>query len=287
MPRVSQILDHCLPFLSKYQALICDIWGVLHDGVTAYPEANETLTRYREQGGKVVLLSNSPQVSWQIEALLERKKVLRSCYDALVTSGDLTIAATRALNVERIFHLGPERHMPLYENQPYARSDLETAQAVVCTGFFNDNTAEFDSYTPLLQQAQKRGLPFVCGNPDIVVDVGGTLELCAGAIAKRYEDMGGHTIWAGKPSLVAYEAAQAKVDAVSGRPVPKSEILALGDALATDMRGAENYGIDRLFIAQGIHREEVAPNDKINAEALEKLFAESDLRATAAAYNLK
>jgi len=280
------ILKSCLPYLANYDALICDIWGVLHDGVTAYPDSNATLTRYREQGGRVVLLSNSPQLSWQIEDLLRDRGVKRSVYDTLVTSGDLTISAVRALNVRRVYHLGPERHAPLYENQPYGRGPLEGAEAIVCTGFFNDNTEELESYMPDLQKAVSRGLPLVCGNPDVVVDVGGQLVLCAGAIAARYEEIGGRVIWAGKPDMMAYTAAQEKIDALFGAPVAKSKILAIGDALKTDMQGAEGYGVDRLFIAQGIHREEVAPEGKIEAAALKKIFSHSGLTATAAAYNL-
>jgi HAD superfamily hydrolase (TIGR01459 family) len=282
-----QILDRCPPFLARYPALICDVWGVLHDGVNAYSESNATLTRYREKGGKVVLLSNSPQVGWQIEALLGQLRVQRSVYDRLVTSGDLTILAARALNVKRVYHIGPERHAPLYENQPYARADFDRAEAVVCTGFFNDNTEELESYMPILEKAAARHLPFVCGNPDVVVDVGGTLMLCAGAIAQRYEGLGGQVIWAGKPKTMAYFAAQKEIDALNGAPVPKSDILAVGDGLETDMRGAQDYGVDRLFIVQGIHREDVAPDGKINPAKLEKIFAASGLTAQAAAYNLK
>lgn len=282
-----QILDHCLPFLARYQALICDVWGVLHDGVTAYPESNATLTRYREQGGKVVLLSNSPQVWWQIEALLERLKVQRSVYDRLVTSGDLTILAVRELDVKRVYHIGPERHAPLYEGQPYARTSFDQAEAIVCTGFYNDNTEELESYMPILQKATAAGLPFVCGCPDMVVDIGGSLVLCAGAIAERYEGLGGQVIWAGKPKPMAYKAAQKQIDALNGAPVPKSNILAVGDAVETDMRGAQDYGIDRLFIVQGIHREAAAPDGKIDSAALEEIFTASGVSANAAAYNLK
>jgi HAD superfamily hydrolase (TIGR01459 family) len=282
-----EVLKTCTAFLSNYPALICDVWGVLHDGVTAYPESNAALTRYREQGGKVVLLSNSPQVSWQIEALLERKGIWRSTYDALVTSGDLTIQVVGELKVKRVCHIGPERHAPLYENQPYARVDFKEAEAIVCTGFYNDNTEELESYMPMLQKAAAAGLPFVCGNPDVVVDVGGTLVLCAGAIAERYVEMGGKVIWAGKPKAMAYSAAQKEIDALNGAPLPKHKILALGDALETDMRGAQDYGIDRLFIAQGIHREEVAPEGRIDAVKLKKLFLENNLNVTAASYNLK
>ncbi len=281
-----EILDKCLPFLLHYRALVCDVWGVLHDGITAYAESNETLTQYREQGGRVVLLSNSPQIEQQIEALLKRKGVQRSVYDELVTSGELAILQVRALNVKRVYHIGPERHSPLYENQPYARTGLDEAEAIVCTGFFNDDTGALESYVPDLKKAIKRGLPFVCGNPDILVDVGGELFLCAGAIAKRYEDLGGKVYWAGKPALLAYREAQKKIDAACGGAVSKSEILALGDALATDITGANAYGIDALFIAQGIHRKEISMNGKIDAEKLEKLFAESKLSIKAAAYSL-
>ncbi len=280
------ILEHCLPFLKSYRALICDVWGVLHDGVRAYEESNVTLTGYREQGGKVVLLSNSPQVSWQVEDLLERKGVRRSVYDRIVTSGDLTIAQLRAMNVECVYHIGPDRHGPLYQEQPYRRGEFAEAQAIVCTGFFNDNTSELESYVPILQEAVDRKLPFVCANPDIIVDVGGTLILCAGAIAERYEELGGKVHRAGKPDAMAYKTVQKDIDALYGFAVAKKDILAVGDALSTDMRGAKDYGIDALFIAQGIHREDVSQNRKLNAQALEKLFSENSSTARAASYGL-
>jgi HAD superfamily hydrolase (TIGR01459 family) len=287
MPQPIEILENCEPFLATYRALICDVWGVVHDGITAYQESNKTLTRYREKGGKVVLLSNSPQTSSQVTALLERKGVWRSVYDSIITSGDLTIIQLRTMQVERVYHIGPGRHDPLYENQPYRRSSLEEAEIIVCTGFFNDKTEELETYMPDLQKAQARGLPFVCANPDIVVDVGGVLVLCAGAIATRYEALGGKVYWAGKPDSMAYRAVQKEIDRLCEMSCPLKDILALGDGLRTDIRGAQEYGIDALFIAQGIHRDEVSKNGKINLQALEELFSGSGLKVRAAAYDLK
>ena len=174
---------------------------------------------------------------------------------------------------------------PLFE--ACARVAFEEAEAIVCTGFFNDDPEEFESYMPVLQRALANGLPFVCGNPDMIVDVGGTLILCAGAVAERYEEMGGKVYWAGKPSDMAYRAAQAEIDALNGSPLSKDKILAIGDMLKTDIRGAQDYGIDRLFIAQGVHRGDVAPGGRIDAAELEKIFKQSGLTANAAAYNLK
>lgn len=288
MPQpVDEILHTCGAFLSSYRAIICDVWGVLHDGVKAYEESNTTLTHYRAQGGRVVLLSNSPQISSQIVDLLERKGVWRSVYDDVVTSGDVTIKLLRQLDLKRVYHIGPDRHDRLYEGQPYVRTPLDKAEALVCTGFFNDAYEDMDSYAPLLEQAQARGLPFICANPDLIVDVGGVLYPCAGAIAQLYEDMGGIVHWAGKPFDLAFQMAREKLSAVCRAPLEAKDILVIGDTLRTDIEGAAKMGFDALFIAQGIHRLDVAPAGEIDRAALIELYKQGKIKAKAAAFSLR
>lgn len=282
------IIEHCGPLLSNYKALICDVWGVLHDGVTAYESSNETLTKYRAQGGTVVLLTNSPQLSWQIKELLGRKKVWQSVYDAIVSSGDLTVDCLQDLNIDQVYHIGPERHAPIFELRGTTRlSSLEKAQAIVCTGFFIEPYDDVNRYDPLLRDARRRDLPFICANPDLIVDVGGELYPCAGMIAARYEELGGKVEWAGKPHLSAYREAQQKISALRDGALGNKDILVIGDALRTDMVGAHAAGLDALFIAQGIHREDVCKENHIDKKALYALFAQYQLSVRAAAAELR
>ena len=281
-----EILRHCGPFLSRYKALICDIWGVLHDGVEVFPEVNAALQAFRAQNGTVVLLTNSPQMSFQIEDLLDEKNVSRHAYDGLVTSGDLTVAALKSLHIKTAYHIGPARHFPIYDAAKVDQVALENAQCMVCTGFFIEPYDDLAKYQDILEQALPRGLKMICANPDLVVDVGGELIPCAGALAARYEQMGGHVHWAGKPHVTAYETALAKIEQLSG-PVAKKDVLVIGDALRTDIAGAHNIGCDALFVGRGIHRHEVCDKNHVNAARLKDLFEASNSTARAAVFTLQ
>ena len=280
-----EILTHCGPFLTRYKALICDIWGVLHDGVEAFPEVNAALQAYRAQGGRVVLLTNSPQMSFQITDLLDEKKVARDTYDALVTSGDLTVAALKSMQVGAAFHIGPARHFPIYEAAKVAQVPLGEAQCVVCTGFFIEPYDEIENYQGMLDEALARKLTLICANPDLVVDVGGELIVCAGMLAARFAQMGGTVYWAGKPHLKAYETAFAQIERYGASS--KKDVLVIGDALRTDMAGAQNIGCDALFIARGIHRDDVCEGETILADRLKNLLRASDNTVRAAAFTLR
>ncbi|MES2907488.1 MAG: TIGR01459 family HAD-type hydrolase [Pseudomonadota bacterium] len=282
-----EILNSCGAFLSNYRAIICDIWGVLHDGITAYDGANAALSHYREKGGRVVLLSNSPQVSWQIETLLKTKNVSPSVYDSIVTSGDITIRVLNEMHVKKVFHIGPGRHDPIYDDQPYIRTALDEAEAIVCTGYYNDDFSDMAVYMPIFEQALARKLPFVCANPDLVVDVGGVLYPCAGTLAQEYEQKGGVVHWAGKPHQLAFQMARDELDRVFNAQFSEKDILVIGDTLRTDIAGAAAMKFDALFIAQGIHREEISSHDKIDAKKLETLYRSAGFSARAAAFGLQ
>jgi len=267
------ILSGAGPLLSRYDLVLCDVWGVVHDGHTAYEPAGDALRRFRRGGGTVVLLSNAPFPRERVEKVLRDKNVARDTWDAIVSSGDITIGHAEKQGYDRLHHLGPlPRDKALFERLPGRNVSLREAQAVVVSGLLNDRTETAENYRGLLDEALALKLPMICANPDLVVDVGGTLLPCAGAIAALYESVGGSVFWAGKPHQTAYDAALATGEQVRGRAVPKERILAIGDSGRTDIAGAVGAGIDALFVGHGIHRHEVMPQGVLDAIVLARLF---------------
>ncbi len=268
--------------MSQYDVVFCDIWGVVHDGVTAYEAGCEALTHFRDAGGTVVLVSNAPCTAAMLVDVLAEKNVPADCWDAIVPSGDLALAHISKQNFTEVHHLGPARNNRLFDNVSFSRVAMNQAEVLLCTGLINERTEEPEQYRTHLEQALADDLPLVCANPDLVVDVGGVLIPCAGSIARLYEDIGGSVYWAGKPFTTAYEAAHRQAQALRGDPVQKSRILAIGDAVRTDIAGASAYGIDALFIGQGIHRDVVMPDGTIEPAALGELFSGDAPQAVAA-----
>ncbi len=248
-------------FAGDYDLILCDVWGVVHNGVHAFPAACAALGRARAGGASVVLVSNAPRPHPAIIAMLDGFGVPRSSYDAVVTSGDVTRALLAARAGARVFHLGPERDLGTYEGLDVVLAPLDEADLVVCTGLFDDDTETPDDYADMLAQMKARDLSFICANPDLVVERGASLVYCAGTIAKAYEDIGGGTVYCGKPYLPIYETALAQADAVRGGPVDRARVLGIGDALRTDIAGADAAGFDSLFIAGGIHAIELKAVD--------------------------
>ncbi|MEM6495343.1 MAG: TIGR01459 family HAD-type hydrolase [Pseudomonadota bacterium] len=258
--------------LSQYDVLFCDVWGVVHNGRTAYAEGCEALHRFRQGGGTVVLVSNAPRRALVVAKVLAEKNVSENCWDAIVPSGDQAVAFARQHGMSKVHHIGPDRDLDVFDDSGLERVALDEGEAVFCTGLIRDREETGEDYRDRLQPALERKQTLICANPDLVVDVGGTLLPCAGAIAKVYEDMGGDVFWAGKPFATAYEAAAAKAAELRGMKVEKSRILAIGDSVRTDIAGAVGYGIDALFIGQGIHREAIMPDGKFLSEELADLF---------------
>lgn len=236
----------------RYSVILCDVWGVVHNGVAAYPSASAALRRARSRGLTVVLITNAPRPHGPIERQLEQLDVDRNAWDRVVTSGDVTRTVIRS-GPSRIFHLGPERDITLYEGLNVSLESEEAAEAIVCTGFFDDETETPEDYAEMLARFERRGLPFVCANPDIVVERGDRLIWCAGALARDYAALGGRTLIAGKPHKPIYQEALSQASAVMGKPAAPSETLAIGDGIATDVAGARENGIDLLYISGGIH----------------------------------
>lgn len=262
------------PLLARYDVIFCDVWGVIHDGHTAYTSACEALTRFRAKGGTVILVSNAPVPNARVAVMLGERRVPREAWDAIVSSGDIALEHVRSAGYQRLYTIGPKaRDSALFSALPGKSVPLAEAEAMICTGLVDDIHETEESYRPLLEQALGLELPFVCANPDLVVDVGGTLYLCAGAIADLYARLGGEVFWAGKPHASAYASAHRAAERLRGAEVPKSRILAIGDAVRTDLTGAKRAGVDALFIAAGIHREELVRDGALCTERLALLLA--------------
>jgi HAD superfamily hydrolase (TIGR01459 family) len=236
-----------------YAAWLVDIWGVMHNGVRAFPAAVDATSRFREQGGVVVLLSNSPRPSEGLQRQLRSLGVVDQSYDATVSSGDLTRHELAKHKGARIFHLGPERDLPIFEGLDVTRVDAGDAELIVCTGLFEDETETPEDYAGLLQELAARKLTMLCANPDHLVERGHRLVYCAGALAQLYAEDGGEVIYAGKPYAPIYELAAETISERAGRSVSRSEILAIGDGIHTDMAGAADFGLDAVFVASGLH----------------------------------
>lgn len=271
-PTGTRVISRAGPILSGYDLIISDVWGVLHNGRHAYPEAGAALARARRDGALVMLLSNAPLPAASVERLLADKGVRRDAWDGLVTSGDMTAAHVAGAGYRAIHHVGPKRDLALFDHIDARRVPLEAADAVVVTGLIDDARETAEDYRDLLVRALARRLPLVCANPDLVVDVGGTLYPCAGAIAALYQSIGGAVVWAGKPYPIAYETVIALADRQRGRSTPANRILAIGDAVRTDLEGARRFGIASLFVAAGIHRDEIMSQGEIDRDRLDRLL---------------
>ena len=268
------IIANAGPLLERYDALFCDVWGVMHNGREAHAEAGAALARFRDQGGTVVLVSNAPVPADGVERVLERTGVRRDAWDAIVSSGDIALGHIAEKGFQRLHRIGPARRdSRLFQRLPGVAAALAEAEAIVCTGLVDDANETVESYRPLIEEGVARTLPFVCANPDLVVDVGAKRCLCAGSIALAYERGGGAVFWAGKPHPAAYARALRRTAELRGAEPPRQRILAVGDAVRTDLAAAQGLGVDALFIAAGIHVDEVAVAGVINATQLAALFA--------------
>ncbi|BCG81126.1 TIGR01459 family HAD-type hydrolase [Mesorhizobium sp. 113-3-3] len=245
---VGSLEDVC----KAYSAILCDVWGVVHNGEWHFPAAAAALARARAAGIPVVLITNSPRRSADVVAQMSVIGVPPSAYDRVVTSGDVT----RDLIAEgprKIFHIGADRDLTLYDGLDVELVEEFEAAGVVCTGLFDDEVEKPEDYTDLLRRLRARNLPFICANPDIMVERGERIIWCAGALARDYAQLGGRTLIAGKPYAPIYDLAMKEVAEVLGRPVERSRILAIGDGMMTDVKGAADNGFDVLYVSGGIH----------------------------------
>jgi HAD superfamily hydrolase (TIGR01459 family) len=261
------------PLARDYDTLLCDVWGVVHNGISAFPAACEALANFRKAGGTVILITNAPRSGAAVMRILDRFGVPHDAYDAITSSGDVTRGIVEGRPGETVFHLGPERDHSIFAGLEVKFAALERADYVVCSGLFDDTTETPDSYRDMLATMRERSLFMVCANPDIVVERGDTLVYCAGAIADAYAALGGKVLYCGKPHAPIYQTALATAAARRGNQVPeRKRVLAIGDSVRTDLTGAASFGLDCLFVTSGIHAEQFGSREAPDAAALNKIF---------------
>ncbi|MDP3255706.1 MAG: TIGR01459 family HAD-type hydrolase [Bosea sp. (in: a-proteobacteria)] len=241
----------------RFDLCLCDVWGVVHNGVAAFAEAVAALVAMRERGIVVVLVTNAPRPAAVIEQQLDGFGVPRSAWDAIVTSGDVCRSLIAARAGQPMFRLGPERDRPLVAGLDAPEVAPEQASYVLCTGLLDDETDTAETYADLLAGFAARGLEMICANPDLVVERGGRIVPCAGSVALAYEEIGGRAIYAGKPHAPIYTAALALAEARLGREIARERICGIGDAIRTDIAGAEAFGITGIMVLAGIHAQDL------------------------------
>jgi HAD superfamily hydrolase (TIGR01459 family) len=242
------------------------------------------LRHFREEtGGHVVLITNAPRPAKYVAEMLTNMGVPEEAYDSIVSSGDVTREVLEAQGSKTLLHIGPDRDQPLYHNLEATFTSVdEDAEAISCTGFRDDETETPDDYRERLEKLAARNLLMICANPDIVVERGDRLVWCAGALARLYEDLGGEVAILGKPHAPIYEAGLRRLAEHTGSDIAKEDVLAIGDGLPTDIRGAVSQDIDVLFITAGIHASDFGPSEAPEEHLIRKRLIEEGLRARAA-----
>jgi HAD superfamily hydrolase (TIGR01459 family) len=282
---VITLTDHFSALADHYDVVLSDVWGVTHNGIAAFPEACDALTRFRAKGGTVILITNAPRRGEAVLHQIDQMGVPRSAYDGIVSSGDVTCGVMAQRPGQSVFHLGPQRDISIFDGLDIRFAGPEAADYVVCTGLFNDDTDTPETYRDTLALMRRRRLFMVCGNPDVVVERGDTLVYCAGAIADLYGTLGGEVLYAGKPYAPIYEMALAEAEkargAKAGNKADRSRVLAIGDSVRTDLKGAASFGIDCLFVTAGIHAEEFGHRHNPDPALVEKTLTEAGLKARA------
>ena len=239
-------------FSESYPVWFCDIWGVVHNGVEPFPITVAALKRHRERGGTVILVTNSPRSNIGVEKQLVEIGVDPQSHDRIVTSGDVTQVLMKLHGGGKVFHLGPSRDHSIYVGTGVERVPVGEAHAVLCTGLFDDVNDKLEDYDALLDDLKRRGLVMICANPDKIVRKGDRILYCAGKIAELYAARGGEVLMAGKPFQPIYDLAMAEAGRLRNAPVDRGEVLAIGDGPETDIRGAADYGLDALLVAEGV-----------------------------------
>ena len=260
---------------SGYDAILSDVWGVVHNGVAPHRSACEALTAYRENGGRVVLITNAPRPSGPIIDMLDALSVPRSAYDAIVSSGDMTRLMLEDYRGRTVHYVGPPgENDALFEGLDITLGSAEQAVALVVTDLDTDDDTP-DMYADRMALWLKRNLPMIVANPDRVVEHGDRILYCGGALADLYEARGGRILMAGKPYRPIYTEALRLAEAAAGGALDKSRVLAIGDSVRTDAIGAAGFGVDFLFITGSIHAEELDAFGNPDPDAIRDLVAPS------------
>lgn len=265
----------------RYDVVLCDVWGVIHNGVRSFPEACDALTRWAETKGPVVLISNAPRPSFDVVPQLDGLNVPRSAWNGFVSSGDATRALLEPQRGNKVWKIGPERDAPLWTGFDLTLAAPEDADFILSSGLYDDETEVPEDYRERLRVAADRDLLFICANPDRVVQRGDRLIFCAGALADLYESLGGKVVMAGKPYAAIYDLALAKAAELLGRPVDRDRVLCIGDGVITDVKGAHDQKLACLFIAKGIHGEKaIGPDGNLEPDAVHALLDAEAVGAT-------
>ena len=274
-----EIVTSIAPLAAGTKAWFVDIWGVMHNGIAPFDSAVDACRTFRlHHDGIVILVSNAPRPNTAVRAQLDRIGVAREAYDAIVSSGDTSRALIAALDGAPLFHLGPDRDLTLYDDLDVTIASPAEAETIVCTGLFDDETQTPRDDLKALTACAARNVPMICANPDLKVERGGKIIPCAGAVAALYKELGGKVAYAGKPHLPIYVATFELLNELAGRPVAKTEILAIGDGVKTDIAGAAAAGIPSVYIASNVH----LGGSALTAQSLTTLFPEAHGRPLAA-----
>jgi HAD superfamily hydrolase (TIGR01459 family) len=276
---MTEILSSLDPLFNDYDAIYCDVWGVVHNGRTPFKPACEALSRARAAGKPVILVSNVPKPREPIPGQLDRIGVPRESWDAIVTSGD-AIRAELALRAPGpMYKIGPDHDRVLWAGLGVKQSELNEAAFIAISGLNDDANETPEDYADILHVAKARDLELLCANPDIVVRVGDALVWCAGAIARDYKKLGGRVVMAGKPYPPIYAEAARTLAGVAGKEIPNKRILAIGDGIGTDLLGANRAKIDALFIASGMHGEKFVSGGDVDLDNVMTALAEERAKA--------
>ena len=291
---MTQIIPSLAEISDRYEALFVDLWGCVHDGVRALPEAVAALRAYREKGGAVVLVTNSPRPRASVAAQIRGFGVTDDAWDTIATSGDSArVAMFRGVVGNKVWVMGETGQEAEFFEPPKVLDDpievrsvpLDEAEGIVCLGPF-DPMADPAENRPQFLMAKQKGLKLLCANPDIVVDRGGVREWCAGALARLYTEMGGESLYFGKPHAPIYDLARRRLAAL-GRNVSEGGILAIGDGIHTDIAGAIGEDIDSLFISGGLAAEETRTTHQPDPDALKAYLDKEQFSPTYAIGQLR
>jgi len=280
---MTKIVSSLAEISDRYDALFCDLWGCVHNGVTAYPEAVSALQSFRSKGGRVILLTNAPRSRAEVTKQMVKWGIPDDAWDSIATSGDSArLAMFQGAVGHKVYFIGTDFDLPFFEPiklledcPEIERVPLDQAEGIVCTGPF-DPLADPAVNRPDFLFAKQKGLKLLCANPDIVVDRGETRELCAGALAALYTEMGRENLYFGKPHPPVYDLSRRRLAAL-GADVPDSRILAVGDGIRTDILGGIGEDIDTLFISGGLAAKETKTDHQPDPAALDAYLKAEEL----------
>lgn len=270
-----QLLSGLSAIASEYDAILCDVWGVIHDGRRAFGGACEALKRFREERGPVILITNAPVPRERVTRVFSRVGVPNDCFDDVATSGEATRHELETYAPGPVYAIGLKDDRTLYEGLPLVfTDDPEQARVVSCTSLRDYPDGRPDTYRDELARLAARGLPMICANPDLQFRHGDTLIWAAGALAQLYESVGGVVIRPGKPDAPIYRLAFDKLETLTGEVIAPARTLAIGDGPVTDLLGAMKQGLDAIFIGGGIHGQALATGEDFLKSARDVLQAD-------------